>query len=60
MSKEVAAKKETPPPAAIDASTKTGDTINNNSKVEVKGPKVEARAADNPSAGNRQKARRGR
>ena len=60
MSKEVAAKKETPPPAAIDASTKTGDTVTNNSKVEVKASKVEARATDNPSAGNRQQAKRGR
>lgn len=58
MSKEVAAKKETPPPAAIDASTKTGDTVTNNSKTEVKAGKVEARATDNPSAGRRRRRRR--
>ena len=61
MSKEVAAKKEAPPPAAIDASTKTGDTVtNNNSKTEMATGKVAARSTDNPGAGNRQKARRGR
>ena len=61
MSKEVAAKKETPPSAAIDASTKTGDTVtNNNSKTEMATGKVAARSTDNPGAGNRQKARRGR
>ena len=59
MSKEVAAKKEAPSgPAVIDASSKSGDQIKQETKIEVKSGPVSSRTTDNPSAGPRRRGGR--
>ena len=61
MSKEVAAKKEAPSgPAVIDASSKSGDQIQQTSKTEIAAGKVEPRPSNNPAAGRRRRGRGGR